>query len=292
MANNFWLDVNGDWNNVLNWSLGAAPVTGDSVYINSGSQNINTNVSGHSGVTLASLNIGAGFTGQLGTTATPLAIGATLANFGVLGGSGPAQQGSGRIVWDAGSVQTLINVYSTGVTPLDAGLPALRIKGTHASNKIITSGGITGVGVNAVGEAATMLEADVVNGSQLLFGTNVSWTTANVSDRSTFTTLSGGGTTLSVSNSSKAVVSGSVLVGTVNCNGNIIYNIRPASGNLITTCNLFADGTMDYSQNPSTGVIGTLNLYVGGTWRNNAAVPNHITATSLVRMDGGTLELS
>ena len=76
MADNRWLDVDGNWTNTSNWSLGAAPVSTNNVYIYSGSQTINTNLDA-AAVDLASLKIGGTFTGSIGGTGNPLKISAT-----------------------------------------------------------------------------------------------------------------------------------------------------------------------------------------------------------------------
>ena len=280
MADNVWQDVNTNWADVLNWSGGHAPTAGENVYINSGSKHIAA-IDVHT-VLVASITIGQGFTG----TIDGLQLGFTKGYFGVPSNVGQRQNGSGRIVIDGGTNQFTAYVYSTGVSPLD-GKEALRLKDSHASNKVITTGGITGIATHAVGDTATIAEGDVTNGAQLNYSNGVTWTTVTVSDRSIFNTLSGGGTTLSVSDSSTANVNGSVKITTINCDGTITYNIRPAAGDLADTVNIFSQGTMDFTEDPTTGNIGTVNWYRGGTWKNNNAVPNHVTATSVVLKDGG-----
>ena len=76
MATRRWLDVDGDWTNVANWSGGAAPagVAADSAVIDSGSQNITLNVD-QNAVELLSIKVGPNFTGNIGGTGNPLKIG-------------------------------------------------------------------------------------------------------------------------------------------------------------------------------------------------------------------------
>lgn len=269
---------------MANWSQGHAPVATENVYINSGSKHIAA-YDAHT-VLVASITIGQGFTG----TIDGLQLGFTKGYFGVPSNVGNRQNGSGRIVIDGGTNQFTAYVYSTGVQPLD-GKAALRLKGSHASNKIIATGGITDVATNDVSDTATISETDITNGAQVNFSKNVVWTTVNVSGQSIFNAQEGGGTTLSVSDSSTATLNGTTAITTINCDGNITCNIRPG-GNLATTVNIFSQGTMDFSGDPTTGNIGTVNWYKGGTWKNNPATPNHITATSVVLKDAGERTLS
>jgi hypothetical protein len=280
MADNEWLDVDTDWSNVANWSLGHAPTAGENVFINSGSKHIAA-FDAHT-VLVASITTGQGFTG----TCDNLQLGYTKGYFGKPSNVGNRQNGSGRFVIDGGTNQFTAYVYSTGVSPLD-GKEALRLKGSHASNKIIAIGGITGVATNAVSDTATIAETDVSNGAQVNLAKGVTWTTVTVSGQSIVNINSGGGTTLSVTDSSTVVCNGTTKITTINCDGTITYNIRPGAGDLADTINLFSQGTMDFTEDPTTGNIGALNWYAGGTWKNNSATPNHITATSVSLKDGG-----
>ena len=40
MADNYWQDIDGDVNNVANWSLGAVPVITNNVFIVDGNNNV------------------------------------------------------------------------------------------------------------------------------------------------------------------------------------------------------------------------------------------------------------
>ena len=82
MATNYWIGGSGSqpWTTGANWSLGAAPVSTNDVFILNGSSDINTGLA-QSAVTLASLTIGSGFTGTIGAAAISgafLDIGATV----------------------------------------------------------------------------------------------------------------------------------------------------------------------------------------------------------------------
>jgi hypothetical protein len=76
MAANIWQDTDGDWENVLNWSLGTVPAAADTIYIDRGSANIVTNLpAATAGVDYAGLIIGPGFAGSIGSSATPFVVG-------------------------------------------------------------------------------------------------------------------------------------------------------------------------------------------------------------------------
>jgi len=77
MADRYWLDVNGNFQDTSNWSGGAVPVDGDNIFILEGSQDIVTNVD-LTGVSAsdapAKLVIGDQFVGNIGTSGSPLAF--------------------------------------------------------------------------------------------------------------------------------------------------------------------------------------------------------------------------
>ena len=76
MANRIFLDVDGDWNNVNNWSGAAVPIDGDDVFIGEGTKDLLTNLN-QSSIQLDSLRIGSGYTGTIGATGDKLRIDAT-----------------------------------------------------------------------------------------------------------------------------------------------------------------------------------------------------------------------
>lgn len=291
MASRYWLDSSGDWNATANWSGATVPVTGDTVYILSGSQNIATNLN-QSTVTLANLIIGMGFTGTIGTSSAYLQISSTLWSVGVPAQTG-SPTGSGRIKIDFGSAQFTGTIFNTSNSQTDANFEPVRILGSHASSKITVLAGLVGVGTTLATETATINQADV-DGGKLQYGFGVTWVTVNVAAQATFFSQSGGGTSavLTTAPSSTATVNGSTKIVTVNAGGTTNLNMRPGAGDVATTINLYATGTIDFTGNPATGTIGTLNHYKGGTWNNSPAAPNHVTATALSKINGGSIVLS
>lgn len=291
MSTRYWLDVSGDWNATANWSAATVPVTGDTVYILAGSQNIATNLN-QSGVTLAAFIVGMGFTGTIGTAAAYLQISSTLCSIGVPAQTGQPN-GSGRIKIDFGSAQTTTTIVNTSNSTTDTNYEPVRLLGSHASNKIAVLGGLVGVGTTLATETATVSQADV-DGGRLNYGFGVTWVTVNVAAQATFFSQTGGGTSavLTTAPNATATVNGTTKIVTVNAGGTTNLNMRPGSGDIVTTINLLSTGTVDFTGNPGTGTIGTLNHNAGGTWNNSPASPNHVTATALNKINGGTSKLT
>lgn len=76
MATRTWVGgTDGDWGTASNWAEASVPITGDDVYIVSGSADIDG--SDQSAVTLDKLVVGTQYTGLIGTSGTKLQISAT-----------------------------------------------------------------------------------------------------------------------------------------------------------------------------------------------------------------------
>lgn len=288
MSSIYFLNASPDWNNTGNWSTGSVPVTGDTVYILAGTQNVTTNLN-QSTVTLAALYIGMGFTGTLGTISANLQIGATLCYIGVPVTGPTPGLGSGRIKIDFGSVQMTTLVYGTSNNSTDAGLEPVRLIGSDASNFISVIGGTVGIATTNPTDTATILTGDVTGGT-LNYGFGVTWTTANVSTGGTFNAAVAG-TTLTVGQGGTATINGAVALTTANVSGTAYLNQRPGSGG-ITTLNVYGGGTANFTQEPAPTTVATLNLYAGGTLACSPAVPNHVTITTFNRLGGGTISLN
>lgn len=288
MANNVWLDVDGNWTNTANWSAGTVPASGDTVYILSGVQAIATNLN-QSAVTLTNLIVGMGFTGTIGTASAALQIGATNWTIGQPTTGTSTGGGSGRIRIDFGSTAFNGTVLNTSSTSSDANLEPVRVTGTNAGNVLNVLGGLVGVATTSPTLTSTLATINAVLGT-LNLGFGVAWTTANVSSGAKLNTQTGG-TTLTTSSGAIATIGGSAKVTTVNCGGTVNLNQRPGAGNIVDTLNIYETGTCDFSGNPGSGTIGTLNLYPGGTRKTSLAVPNHVTAATLNLVNGSSLSL-
>lgn len=120
MANNYYLNVSGDYTAVANWSIGAAPVAADTVQILSGDKAIETNVpAATAGLNHAGYEIGPQFTGSLGTAALPCYVGAVTAAMRFNG----LRTTAAWINVDTGDASSM-DVYATG-----AGTTALNLGG-------------------------------------------------------------------------------------------------------------------------------------------------------------------
>jgi hypothetical protein len=146
------------WDDAINWSGGAVPVNGDVVHVD-GDGDVLFGLA-QTAVTLAELHVPAAYTDRVGLPevdpagypqplAKYLAIKSTLVTVGK--GEG---QGTPRLLLDNSTAQATVTVWGTGLSD-DAPLPAMRWKGTHASNAMSVMKGDVGVAVLA-GEAATL----------------------------------------------------------------------------------------------------------------------------------------
>lgn len=265
------------WSVAANWSGGAVPVNSDDVVIE------NTDVSilyglGQSAVTLTSLTIRQSFTGQIGLPqvnedggyseyrADQLAIGATTVKIGEGDGSG-----SSRIKINFGSVQMATTVYNSG-TRAEEGLPAILLKGTHASNVLEVYQGSVGVAMLA-GEVATIATlsvgytTSVELDAQVTCSSGVTLTTANVSGGSL--QLNAGLTTLSMLAGTVEVFAGNIT--TVTVDGGTFYYRGTGT---ITTLTISDGGTVDFSRDMSTRTVtNALQMHKGATLKDpNAGV--------------------
>jgi len=149
----------GFWDHAKNWEGNAVPANGDDVIIDGAKTDTNLlyNLS-QAAVTLASLTIrnssktvaGLPERNSLGYDeyrTTYLTIGATLIDI---------DSQAGRIKINVGTAQTSVTVRSTGASSDSTiGLPALLLRGTHASNALTVQAGSVGVALLA-GETSTI----------------------------------------------------------------------------------------------------------------------------------------
>jgi hypothetical protein len=306
MSTYFWSSTSStDPTNGANWTksdgtTGTAPGNGDDAVVAAipGVALAGIGSADMSAVTLNSLTIGQSFTGTIGVASTAGStfgywkIGAASWTIGTPSGDGALAIGSGRIKIDFGSAAFAGVVLASGAS-VDAGAEPVRVKGTHAANKLYVLGGRVGVATNLPGESATLAEVDV-NGSTAVcnLGPGVAWTNANVNAGGTITLNSGSSGTLSVSSGSTATTNGAGAIATVNAGGTTNLNHRPSSGAAITTLNLYPTGTADFSQVPSNVTVTTLNHQKGGVLVANAANPGHLVVTNRNLVNCGTLTAS
>lgn len=241
------------WGTARNWDTAAAPVAGDTVYIDNSSDDILYDLS-QAGATLTALHIPMSYTGHIGLTKINqlgteypeyrtdyLTVDVTTVHIGFPDGNGA---GSGRILLNTGTVQTAVNVYNTG-SP-EANVPAFIWKGTHASNTFVAKGNAS-VGVGIFGaEAATIATLTVDDNANVLLGLTVTLTTINVNDG-----------TLEINSNVAGTIT--VLGGTVNINRTATVAQLTIRGGVV---NYSSTGTL--SGNTIVGGDGVLN-FNGGT---------------------------
>jgi len=140
------------WNAAANWSTNSVPTTGDEVFIEDSDVSILYGLD-QSSIILDHLHIAASFTGEIGLPRwcgngaadyveyrdRYLAISAMTVEVG--SGEG---DGSSRIQLNLGTVAANVTVYRTAM-PTDADMPAVLLRGTHASNVLNVLGGSVGV---------------------------------------------------------------------------------------------------------------------------------------------------
>jgi hypothetical protein len=101
---------------------------------------------------------------------------------------------------------------------------------------------------------------------------------------------------LSSSGQASVTVQGQGTIGTATVGGAAVFNNRNTASAIITTLTVLPEALADFSQNPATGTVTTLNQYASATRtstvRVNAAAPAHISFGTRNYFDGGTLTLS
>ncbi len=257
------------WDTAKNWDTGAVPVNADDVILENNTTSIKYGLA-QSAVTLASLTVNASFSGSIGLPeintegdnaypeyrATYLAISATTCTIGRGDGSG-----SGQMKLNFGSVQTALDVQSTG-SPTEADLPALIWKGTNASNTVNVSSGSVGIAQYA-GEVATVLTLRVSGDAVLACGPGVV----------TLTTLNMDGGTVTLYAGLTTVAKNG---GTLTCWAGNITTLTDDDGTTsylgvgtIATLNVGTDATMTFSpENRGTlagCIVTNANFYGGST---------------------------
>lgn len=277
-----------DWTNTANWSTGAVPITGDTVYIGNSDVPILWNID-QNAVTLAALYIQNTFTGgsaQIGLPEfngtgvnqyreyreTYLKIGATICTIG----DGPGN-GCNLIKLNFGSVQTTCTVYGTGRATIEEA--ALELIGTNASNVLYVFGGssvavaqiVDKTTVPVVSTFATLLQA-ANQGSAPTVHCGPGATLTTVTVQAGALTIESAATTVTVKGGTLGIEgTGAYTTITVENPGAVTYS----SSGTITTLN--AAGSIDFSGNQIAKTVTNCTVYGGGkvldpgktvTWTN------------------------
>ncbi len=278
-----------DWSVAANWSLNAVPISTNDVVIDNTNQDISFGLD-QNAVTLASLTITGAYTGKLGLPVSNLAgypeyrptylkISATTVKVG----QGPGG-GSSRIKLNLGSVQSAVNVYSTG-SPADVGVEALLVIGTHASNVLNIFKGSVGIAVEP-SQVATFVTVVVAYTTQ-----PSSDVTARFGSGVTLTTFSQyGGTTIVNS----AVTTMVMRAGQMTFNAGTLGTLTALGGTLfycssgtITTVVLSGTATLDFSQNAQARVVSSCTMNPGTSYLDpfSSTVPVTIALNECLQAD-------
>lgn len=279
------------WDNAANWSGGSVPTTGDTVYLDYAAGDVRYGLA-QTSVTLAALHILAAYTDRIGLAdVNPagypeyrdryLAIKATLLNVGA--GDG---RGSPRIRLDLSTAQSTIRVLCTG-SGSESPLPALQIKGTHASNAAYVTKGEVGFAVLG-GETATLATLEVgyatspSSDSLVRCGSGVTLTTLQQTGGRVY--LESGLTTVDKRGGYLEVGEGSVTT-LNNYAGEVVFR----STGTITTLMMREGASIDFGRDTRTRTVTNatfrssfVNDPLGTvTWTNAVTVQGPSTATTL-----------
>jgi hypothetical protein len=268
-----------DVGDVANWSLGALPVNGDSVFIDNTDASLWWNLDALSAVaTITALTVGPGFRGTIGlperagpsnpTRSFPSSSPSTYEEYRVrylklkcttITINAPDCQ---LIQIDNQAVQTAITVRAMG-SPLDTDRKAFIWKGTHASNAITLEGGCSldcAVFGDEVATILTLIANAGANGTP----------DVRISPAVTLGTVQNNGGNLDIACAIGTAITTTPLGGSVILRGtgavaaatfrggNITYN---TTGTLSGTTIVSGNTVVDFSQEPTTKTIGTFNLY-------------------------------
>lgn len=282
-----------DWNSAGNWSNGL-PSGSNNAWIQS-SANEDSILYGliHDGgtyggiaaagwypvitaVTVPVVNIAANFTHYIGTSTAYLKIGVTHLDVGQdYTGAGT---GSQRIKINLGTVQSLVNVYSSALISVD-GLEPIQLLCNNTATVINCWNGTIGI-ASDTGEASTLNKIDcaqpsttlnvnigdvtyggtapeLINNGATITGITIPATVTHVSGNTTLTAASGT-ITLLETYGGVFVLDGAVDITTAQVHGGLCY-----PGRSVTTLHIYRDGVANFLSSLA-GTITTLDALAGG----------------------------
>ncbi|MDQ3288914.1 MAG: hypothetical protein M3Q42_11790 [Pseudomonadota bacterium] len=277
-------------NNCKNASTGARtlPVAADTLTLEHLDVDLLYGLEALAGLTLAALYINASFEAQCGLPPynaagaydeyRPLYLKAPASLVRIGAGDG---DGSPLVMYDAGSVQTAIEVYATDTPALD-GLHACMVKGTHASNTLKVTGDSTVDVAPFAGEVATFLTVTVTGNAEVRTGKGTTLGTLHVGGSATVEIDSAAAladiTAINVYDEATVIIRGDNAVTAINAYGPTARVVYLSSGTAAAV-NLFDGAQFDCEENPSSFTITTL----GGSGAPTINDPNsRMTVTNAI----------
>lgn len=267
MAVVYWIGGTGaqSWATTGNWSSGALPANGDSVYILSGTSDITSGLN-QSAVTVTKLVIGSGFTGTIGVAGDAgayLQLGVTtLTCIAAVTSSGFLSGGFTRFKWDPGAVDYVAEIQATG-TSADTGRGALQIKGGNTASTLDVVAGAVDVATKP-GETATLATLKVGGTGVVTTGSGLTCPTITQSGANSILTTGSAVTTLT-QYSGTLNTFGTALLTTVKVNGTANFLHRP-TGNAFTNLTLDPAAVVDFTGDLRTVLFANApSLYAGAS---------------------------
>lgn len=246
------------WGTVNNWSDGVAPGAGDTLHFDNTDVDLLYDLS-KAGATITAVYFWMTYTGRAGLPKYNSEdetfpeyrtdyVTADVTSLYIGKGEG---QGSGRIKWNAGTVQTAVIVYDTG-SPEEPDVPAFLWKGTNASNTFTAAGGSSGIAFFG-GEVATVLTMVVEEPAEVTCGLGCTLGTITVNG-GTLRLNASVGTVLNVYDG-EVFVEGAATVAQLNIYGGTVrYN---STGTLGGNTIVADGGLLDFSQ--GVGAVAVTN---------------------------------
>jgi len=272
MATRTWTgETDGDWGTTTNWEDDTVPISGDDVYIVSGSVDIDG--SDQSAVTLDSLTVGPKYTGTIGTSGTKLQVSAT--NF-IFSGAGSTNYFEGSYanltIQNTSTDSDALNIYGDSDE-----ISKLRILGGRGGVNIDSSCDLgsssTVEQIGASGVTTTIADGTTIHGTcTLKIDSGKMVLNQAIADITVF------GGDLEVGLDSGTVTTLEQYGGRVRWN--------PSAACTITTLNIFA-GLFDSSDSTAPAfTITNTTLHEGGSINERSGLEN-ATWTNPINMEGG-----
>ena len=288
-----------------NFDTGILPASSDTVILENSAVDILYGLD-QSAVTLTKLVVRASFTGSVGLPRTAsaaahdagtaayveyretyLKIGATNVEYGKGLGTG-----SPRFKLDNSSIQTTLDVYSTGSSS-DNTIGALVWKGTHAANVVSVNRGNVSI-CHYSGDVATIATLNIGYVTSPASDSTVRFGTATA----TLTTINQSGGTLVYQNNvtthtqtaGKSTIGGTATATTLNLDAGTCY--YQSSGTL-TTANVGGRGSLDFRQDMRARTVTNCNVYEGFALRDPSKTVAWTNGIDCVRCapTSGTLDI-